>query len=244
MRYTSENMANRLITQEMYDILLQAFREQPANASHAARMADCDPRMARRGWHKGWDYVTWAKPIKDVILDERRQARAKAWQAEQDLRVKAHDVRLKAQQDAVDVMASESQMLKLGRQSVTSALAVTGVLWPAVRKLAEEMKQRVEAGTEKISPREALAFFRTYTWIVNMGVSAAGTLVDAERRKNGEPTEIIEFRDGEGMSLEEAVEELSHVQELIEQARQRGLVPATSEAVGDGLESDKPNGTN
>jgi len=225
----------------MYEVMLQAYREQPGNASHAARMADCERRMAARAWSKGWPRSPWAKPIKDVILEERRAARAKAWQEQEDLRHRAHDMRIKAQQDAVDVMAQESQMLKLGRQSVTSSLATTGILWPAIRKLAEEMKKRIESGVEKISPREAFSFFRTYTWIVNLGASAASTLVDAERRKNGEPTDIIEVRDGDGMSMEEAVEELAHVQELIEQARQRGLVPDATE---DGQDAGKPDGVN
>lgn len=218
-------MARRVITHEMYDAMLQAFREQPGNASYAARAASCERRMAARAWEKGWPAQPWARPIRDVLTQERIQAKARQFKEQEQAAKREQELREKAKQEAIDALAAEGQMLKLGRSSVTSALAAAGILWPAIRRVAEELRVGIEAGTAKLTDSQKMAFIKSYTWVVNIGASAASTLIEAERRHQGEPTEVVQhtLSTEDPQSLKEAMEELERVQEILRLAKENGL---------------------
>jgi hypothetical protein len=183
--------------------------------------------MARRAWDEGWEKHPWATPIKDVLFEERMAAKAAVIKQRDVLRAKSLENRELAQQESVDVLLAEANMLKLGRNSVTAALGAAGVLWPAVRKVVEMAKAKLDAGAADMSIREAMQVARAYAWIVSLGAGAADTLIQAERRRKGEPTDILAVQHStEPVSLEEAVEQLEHARGLIEHARSSGLIPS------------------
>lgn len=89
-------MANRIIDQKTYRLLLEAYREKPGNATHAGKVAECDRRMALTGWTDGWPKrFEWAKPIWAVIQDEALAARAKQREHEEELRKQTLEARAK-----------------------------------------------------------------------------------------------------------------------------------------------------
>jgi len=68
----------RVITQEFYTSILQAFRKAPENYRAVAKALKIDWKTAKRGWEEGWPRFTWAPPIKDVIRQEQVQVRVAA----------------------------------------------------------------------------------------------------------------------------------------------------------------------
>ena len=67
-------MASPAQTKAMYEALVAAFRAQPANARHAAKVAGCDRATARRAWERGWD-EPWAPAISAKLEAERKRGR-------------------------------------------------------------------------------------------------------------------------------------------------------------------------
>lgn len=181
--------------------------------------------------------------MKVVLFEERMAAKARALKERDTMRSKVFETRQLAAEESIKVMTDEANMLKLGRNSVTAALGAAGVLWPAVRKVVEMAKAKLDASAEDMSIREAMQIARAYAWIVNLGASAADTLIQAERRRKGEPTDILAVQhSGEPVSLEEAIEQLEHARDLIEQAKADGLVPGEQQAAPTNGVSDGSNG--
>lgn len=67
----------RLIDRTTYDALVGSYRAAPGNVAAAARTANCSRGMARRGLRTGWpERFAWARPINEVLEDERAAAHA------------------------------------------------------------------------------------------------------------------------------------------------------------------------
>ena len=62
-----------------YEAILSGYREDPANVTNAARYAGVTREMARNAWHRGFPRqyaagAAWARPIKEVLAEERDSA--------------------------------------------------------------------------------------------------------------------------------------------------------------------------
>ncbi len=223
-------MARRAVTQDLYDLLLQGFREAPGNASHAAKVAGCDRRMAKRGWEEGWPAASWARPIRERIHEERQAARAQAATLEREAQEAQASERAKAAREAAEVLAQEGQLMKVGRNDVLGVLVIAAQMLPAMRALAERLKDQllnpaldpVTGQPAPLNPKEVLAIFRGYAAIAGRGVDAATKLIELERLRRGDPSEILRI-DVEPASLEDATAELAAASDALARAKELGL---------------------
>ena len=221
-------MARRVLTQELYDRLVEGFRRAPGNASHAARVADCDRRMAARGWNQGWlNQVTWARPIRDVIKEEMEAARAERLKLQEREREQQTQDREKARQDSVKAAAEEGQAAAIAR---ANSIAIGGIIQGLLRGLIPLTRRVQESlATEDLRPREIARMLGDAAWIVKHGNEAIKTAFELERIRLGEPTNVIGIQNNmTDVTTEEAVEELLGIERTLRRAvNQTGVAAIT-----------------
>ncbi len=235
-------MANRAVTHELYDAMLQAFRELPGNATAAARRVGCDQRMAMRGWQRGWTpRIPWARAMKLVLEEEREAARAYQRKLEEDARNHTAQERERARQDSIAALAQEGQMIKAGRITVLNGLATIASMLPAIKAIADKLSSDVAQGLIP-APIVSMRLLRDFSTVVGRLVLASQQLVQAERESKGEPSKIIGLVDATGgMNVEEALAEIKEVTELYALAKERGLVGDLP--TGDGGDGENSSGS-
>jgi len=218
-------MSRRAVTREFYDALVAAFRASPGHFTAASRQACCEPRTAKRGWELGWvPRLQWARPIRDVLEDEKLAARAEQRRVEEEDRKAAQVERDKVRQDAVKALAQEGQMLAAARANVLAELASATQALPAMRKLIEHARDAMLDPTYKPTPAQSIKLFREFNLGIRYMVDATDRLIEAERRAKGEPTAVLGIVGADGeMSFEDAKQTIEHVTGLYELARERGL---------------------
>lgn len=232
-------MAKRPYTRTLYDKLLAGFREAPGNASHAARVAGCDPRTARRAWTLGWaaqngEVLPWARPIRDVVAKEADTAAARRGQEEairrerESRRLEAEDAEAeKAREERIETLKLEGNLLKAARQDVLSVLVVAAELVPAMRGLGAIIKGAVfdDEGKPRvppqISPRDAMMLLSRHASLVGRGVYAAEAIIQLGRLDRGQPNAIVGVQDAD-MTDEQIAEEMEAAQGVLARLRKRG----------------------
>ena len=140
----------RRITEEVYERLVEAFRDKPGNVSNAARLAGCGPLMASRAWEKGWEPLSLL-PIKDVIKEEQLIARGQIEAARLAQATSKRQERENARKNAIETRQQEGQMVKLTRGNAMQALTVSVELGRATRQFSETIQERLKLEQEKVA---------------------------------------------------------------------------------------------
>lgn len=86
---------NKVLTQKVYNLLIDAFRKTPNNSSQASMAVGISPPTAKRGWYFGWPRQGW-KPIKDVLKEEQQLARSIIWEGEEQAKKRAAEIEARA----------------------------------------------------------------------------------------------------------------------------------------------------
>jgi len=213
-------MARRPVTRELYAKLLAGFRDAPGNASHAARVADCERRMAKRGWEEGWPVYPWAEPIRKVVEREQREAQEKARAEEVERARQAARVKDAAAEDAQRVHQEEGRLVNAARVNVIVLLNATGRLGPSLQILSTQIQQAIETGG--LGPEKASALLRNVASASASMVRAGQIALQLERLYRGDPTQIVGVQAME-MTAEDAVREIEEAQEALTRYQRRGL---------------------
>lgn len=208
--------------------MVEGFRQAPGNASHAARIAGCDRRMAARGWNQGWlNQVTWARPIREVIKGEMESARAERLRLQEQEREQQNQERQKARQDSVKAAAEEAQAAAIAR---ANSIAVGGIIQGLLRGLIP-LTRRIQdnLATEDLRPREIARMLGDAAFIVRHGNEAIKTAFELERIRLGEPTSVIGIQSQlDEVTTDEAVEELLGIERTLRRAvNQTGTAAVT-----------------
>ena len=118
-------MANRQLTEIVYNRLILAYREKPGEHKHAALKSGLNWRTARRGWEIGWaPRIPWAPCIKTIIETEQTEARAKILiekaqqtvEEAQRVTTVVPALQPKAREDALDSRVQETRVVRLARE--------------------------------------------------------------------------------------------------------------------------------
>lgn len=219
-------MPARVINPDLYEAMLSAFREQPGNLSHVQRKCGVGYDFARRAWSVGW-LPRWpfARPIEQVLEEEKVKLRAEARRAEEAARRQGDEERRKAREDALAAMAQEGRILALARADVQGALGSASLMLPALRAMAERAAQEILKDPGQFSPRAATQLLREYSFAVRALSTAGEQVIRAERLHKGEPTDILGVSASpQEMSVEEALRTIQETSSLYELAKRQGLV--------------------
>jgi len=187
VRYRT-HMARRIITRELYDMLLTAYRESPGNASNAARYAGVGRRFARRAWDTGWEKHPWARPIMDVITDEQSESRAMRGAERLAEYRDAAKMRDMARTDAIEQRAAESRTLKMARGASMALLNATLNALRAAQPLSERM---AEMNTDDVDPKTVIQLVERVARLTGTATQTAHAVMRMERLHMGEPETIV-----------------------------------------------------
>jgi len=226
----------RAITKDLYDALLVSFRECPENYNRAAKQAGCCLKTAQKAWALGWaPRLSWAVPIKVMLLHEQEQARALARTLSQEKATLASDEREKARKDAVEGRAARVKMLAMIRQGIIHSSAAALELLPTIRRMCIAVARRADGIIQKLEDpsepvtlltlNQMLSTLRGCLYIMSMLSSSAHTFITAENLEAGKPTEILGLANLPDMSMEEAERKIAAAQSALERAKDRGLLP-------------------
>lgn len=223
-------MAKARRTQELWGRLVEGFRQAPGNASAAGRFAGVDRKTARNAWENGWKERPWARPIKDILADERQTAMARAAELER----KRHEAALAdqeaARKESIEAAKQEALMLRAGRADVLGILANANNLAPTMRALGDIVRAAVldEHGrplpNPDISPREAMKLIERHASVTSKAIDAAEKLIERGRVERGEPGQIIGITPTKELDFVEAGEELEAAVEMLVGLVSRGAI--------------------
>lgn len=251
----------RALTREMYELMLASYRDYPENHTRAAAQALCTDRLARRCW-LGPPYrdYPWARPIREVIEEERQQAMLALREAElRAVREKAlsearaREERARAASEAnVEAIKQETAIIRAARADALACLSYAAELVPAMRQFANIVKQaaapKPDGSPPDITARQAMDFLQRHGLLMLRGVHAAQMVLDQGRLDRGDPTTIVAGAPMEkSMSYEEALEELQEAEQVLARARARGapvrrLPPSSVVVEGEFTESTGTDG--
>ncbi len=222
-------MARKPVTREFYDSLVIAYREQPGNATHAARRALCERRMAKRGWDQGWPQYPWAGPIKLLMEQEIVSAQAAARTAVIRAQEAAEGEREAARQEAIEGRKQEQQMLKAARGDVIAALVLAADLVGAMRVAVAAIKEQLQVKDGKlpqIQPAVAMALLTRHATLVQKAVGAAEAVIQLSRLDRGASTINVGLGlPEEHLTPEQIDEELEAIAEVLATARAPAQLP-------------------
>lgn len=243
-------MPRNILDDWAWDRLIEAFRQRPGNASAAARHADVDPRTARRAWAEGIHWMKkdkFRKPIRETLLEEQEQARARLAMAE-DLKAKTlaeETARLEAERksvvtaraadDRAETRVQESQLARLCRGSTIGLAASLAKMSKGVVDLADRLKETLDAVAQATNPdgsarsltlseaKAAVGIVGRYATMCKQANEAARNIVETERVLLGEPTAILGVKRIDEVTATEAEARLQAAQRAFERAKADGL---------------------
>lgn len=219
-------------SRKTYELVLEGFRDSPGNIAHAARHAGVDWQTAKRLWDVGWPKFTWARPMREVVEEERQKALAEVaarLQKEKEL----HEAdREKTRAMAVEQKAAEEQLLIAARKNVAAAFGLSAKLVPAMDGAVGYIRQVFlnPDGTQKsakdveaagIDPKTAVSILRQHAGILARATGVMETLIQLGRTQRNEPNAIVGHVVAD-MSAEEAAEEIEAQEAAIAIIRSEG----------------------
>lgn len=214
-------MARRRLTQELYDRLLEGFRESPGNYAHAAKFAGCGWKLAKRTWTNGWEDYSFAIPVKDQIQLEMEGARLERSRILEDERLKKAEDREGARKEAIKARTQEAQSAQRARINALAMANIVGKIVLACGPLADKLAETLKK--EELGPRVAAQILKDATYIVKRGNEAIKHALEIERLRVGNPIDTMDLGIDD-MTQEEALAELEGLAKTLARARQQNVV--------------------
>ena len=215
-----------------YDALLAGFRNDPGNITACAKYVGVTRECARAAWHRGFprQYAAgarWARPIKEVLAEERDAAQvARTERARKDAEVADAD-RERARRESIEELAEEGRLRSTTRKAVLGLVLVQTELIPAARACVGVIRGAVlepdGAGGWKpkakpdLTPVQASKILREAVANVERLSLGAQKVIELGRLVRGESTlNIAAVRE---QSPEEALDELEMAAEVLAHVR-------------------------
>lgn len=180
-------MGAKALTPELYEKLLDAFRESPANYARAAGLAGCAWRTAKTAWHEGWARKPYARPIRDVLDEERDAARALRQKQEHEANTREQDRAIQERLSAIDARAQENKGAKLSRENAINLAIVSGKALIVVDKMVEELNRRLVAGLATMDSEEIRRWVSSVGTVMHRAESVMKMALEIEREVRGNP---------------------------------------------------------
>ena len=222
-------------SRKTYEQILQSFREAPGNVSNAARNAGVDFKTAKRLWEVGWPKFTWARPIQDMLEEERQKALATVAERMQKERSIHESERERARVLGIETKAAEEQLLLAARKNIAAAFGLSAKLVPAMDAVVGYIrasvlnpdgspKSHAEIGSQ-LSVREAMGLLARHAATIGRAYDVAERIIQLGRTERNEPNVIVGHVVPE-MSAEEAAAEIEEQEQAIEIIRREGAQKA------------------
>ena len=192
-------MAGRAQTRETYDLMLAAFRDQPAGYTNAARVAGVDRATAKRVWSAGWPKLQ-LPPIQETVEAERNVARAASMNARREViesqaaeRTKKLVARFEQEANSVAVQWGNVAMMVASFRQYGSAL------WTSIEKTLKAAEAANKDPFEGIALRERAHLLTELGRAVRALTIPLETGVELNRKLLGDPVVVLPAPDQVGV---------------------------------------------
>ena len=210
-------MSRKAISRELYEQMLEAFREEPGNISYVAQKCNVEYRTATKCWKVGWE-SKYFDPAKDVVEQEQLEARSRV--ASEKAKRNLETVSIKSEvvrQDAIEIRTHETKMVRGARENCIALMACSQKLLGGAFQLAAKLGEQLK--TEQLGVKDGLAVVATIGKLIKDGNESAKLSLVLERLLVGAPTEIIGLTN---ITVEEAESECRRALATIEMAKSMG----------------------
>lgn len=220
-------------TRDMYDAILDAFREVPGNYAQASRLAGVSPATAKRAWLTGWRQYPWARPVQTVLREEAQVARSRRREQKLAEQAKRSADEEQAAEESAKATTQETTLVVAAR---ANALLLVGSI-NRIFRAATPLAARLEAGllaaydTGKISDLQLLRAFKDMAVLARHSGEAARMALELHRIQQNRPIHVIGI---EAMDPEVAAMEMEALSRTLRRAEALGIAEAALEATGDG----------
>lgn len=206
----------RGLSLKKWQLLVQVFREQGPHISYreAARLAGVQQATAKQNFEKGTPSLR-RPPIKDVLLQEQIEARAKVEVATSHIESRMEALggdlptRKAAEKNAKDTMAQEGRLVAGARMTAEICLVAAGRLLkstaPLVEAITRETTKALQDSKSSYSDLEGI-LRRTFGY-AKEAVALARASSELERLHLGAPEKTIAVTTT--VTADEAVEEVA-----------------------------------
>ena len=211
-------MAGRKLTQDTWDLLVEAFRKWPGKHTKAARAAGVHHSTAKRAWTGGLtSYPFGQTPIHRIIEEEKAAAKA-ALNGDLDLETIEDASRARS----IKVRAEEGKMTAAARTNVIDLLESIKQTSRGIRmlniRIGAELERTCETARKKLALKPALGYLRSYSHIMLNVAHAAGAVIDMEKKLLGTGDLI----DEDDMTIEECEREIAEANAALARLRNKG----------------------
>jgi len=227
-------MGRRAITEDVWQDLVDGWRQNPHSASAAARYAGTTAKTAQKAWENGFPQKGWI-PVKIIMEQEKVKARAMLLAEEAARTAVQQKEREDAIKQAAQTRVQEGQIVQVLRGTSLAAVSEGAQLASAARQLAAWVQAQMKlildsiangsttAEAAGLTVEKALARLDRISVIMERIARFALTAMQAERLHMGEPMEIVKLHGADvEMTLEEAELRLEAAQAALSDAREYG----------------------
>jgi hypothetical protein len=227
------------MTPDRYNAVVAACRRFPFNDAlfrNVSEALGCSRGTVKILWWQGWRGMPWAPPIRGKLLAEQRRARAQLYHNENapnqelaappDTKAVARSEQEKERELAATARAQEARLIGTARGNVIALQAILARCLRGGLKLAEGIEEHFQQGDVK--PRDAFRFIRNMGELVHHSSNASKSVLEAERLRVGLPQAIIGIVPTDGMTPDQAVQDIARAAHAMERAKRLGLVSLPS----------------
>lgn len=208
-------MGKKAISRELYEQMLEAFREEPGNVGYVAKKCDVEYRTAAKCWKVGWE-SKYFDPAKDKI-EQELIAEQLATRARLANSIKSDTKSEVVRQDAVEIRTHETKMVRGARENCIALMACSQKLLGGAFQLSARLGELLR--NEQLGVKDGIAVLATIGKLIKDGNESAKLSLVLERLLVGAPTEIIGLTN---ITVQEAESECRRALATIEMAKSMG----------------------
>jgi hypothetical protein len=208
-------VGKKAISRELYEQMLEAFREEPGNVGYVAKKCDVEYRTAAKCWKVGWE-SKYFDPAKDKI-EQELIAEQLATRTRLANSIKSDTKSEVVRQDAVEIRTHETKMVRGARENCIALMACSQKLLGGAFQLSARLGELLR--NEQLGVKDGIAVLATIGKLIKDGNESAKLSLVLERLLVGAPTEIIGLTN---ITVQEAESECRRALATIEMAKSMG----------------------
>jgi hypothetical protein len=208
-------VGKKAISRELYEQMLEAFREEPGNVGYVAKKCDVEYRTAAKCWKVGWE-SKYFDPAKDKI-EQELIAEQLATRARLANSIKSDTKSEVVRQDAVEIRTHETKMVRGARENCIALMACSQKLLGGAFQLSARLGELLR--NEQLGVKDGIAVLATIGKLIKDGNESAKLSLVLERLLVGAPTEIIGLTN---ITVADAESECRRALATIEMAKSMG----------------------
>lgn len=206
----------RLITQEIWQKLLDHYRLNPGDHTGAAKAAGVGYGTARKAWDEGYKRRADRPAIREIVAKETQELRGEL----SDLRrltTKDRAIRAKkAENDVTDDRALEARLLRTARGNALMSMAVSQNMLKMALVLTQRLSNMLDDPAHTFTPGQIVRLVGSILRSNHAALEAAGVTTRMQKDMLGGPEVLVQVAN---MTSEDAIKTIEDGQRTLRRLR-------------------------